>query len=403
MQEKKRKNNKFRLHEYRPGEDIKYRGPLNYQHFQMAGWFCITLLVTAAMMKIGNRVGETKGQMTNAITVVESIASMALPFLLLANFSEILNNRIGYKKLLIKNALALIGIAGLFYLMYFRYILGMLTLISDNPANVAAVTDLFLDHLVPKGYISFNIFTDLFLCVLVMFFLNAQPPRFFKGRKTLIFRALGILPIGYEVICTYLKYRSAQGAYLMPVWLFPLLPSKPPMTFVLFIVLAVYIKTRERRFCRHGRTREEYQTFLTTRRNSWNFSVFLAAAIAVVVLIDLAVFMVFTGLELDELYMANEEVFNSLDYEKFRPVMLRIGFGETIPMFFLIPLVLLFSYNREPKHPEVGAYIPLGGFVLIILVVIQSVYQLAHVITLPKVSIEGIFAVILQFIYPVSQ
>lgn len=217
MQEKKKKNRKFRLHEYRPGEDIKYRGPLNYQHFQMAGWFCITLMVTVAMMRIGNRVGETKGRMTEAIMIVESIASMALPFLLLANFAEILNNRAGYKKLLIKNGLALAGIAGIFYLFYFRYILGTLTLISDNPANVAAVTDLFLDTLVPRGYISFNIFTDLFLCVLVMFFLNARPPVFFTGRKILIFRAMGILPIVYEVICTYLKYRSAQGAYLMPV------------------------------------------------------------------------------------------------------------------------------------------------------------------------------------------
>ncbi len=400
---KEKKKRKFRLHEFRQGDDIKYRGPLNYQHFQIAGWLCIVLIVTAFMMRIGNRVGEMKGQLTEALGIVEVFSSMALPFLLLANFAEILNNRVGYKKLMIKNGLALLGIAGIFYLFYFRYILGTLTLISDNPEMTGASTDIFLDALNASGFYCFNIFMDLFLCVLVMFFLNAQPRHFFTGRKVLFFRAMAILPVAYEVFCTYLKYRSAQGAYLMPAWLFPLLPSKPPMTFVLFIALAVYMKTRERRFCRHGRTHEEYQEFLTTRRNSWNFSVFLAVAIAVVVLIDTAIYMVFTGLELSEIFLADEEAFNSIDYGSYKSVMLMIGFGGTMPLLFMIPLVLLFSYNREPKHPEYGAYIPLGGFVLILLVVIQSVYQLAHVISLPKISLENFYDLILRIIHPGSQ
>ena len=44
----------------------------------------------------------------------------------------------------------------------------------------------------------------------------------------------------------------------------------------MFLILALHIKTRERRFCRHGRTHEEYLQFLKTNRNSLHFSIFLA-------------------------------------------------------------------------------------------------------------------------------
>ncbi len=400
MEKENGKRKKFLLHEFRKGDDIKYRGPLNYQHFQMAGWICIVMIITAMLMRVGNRVGTTKGQLSDALYIVETIASMALPFLLLANFAEILNNRIGYKKLLIKNGLAMLGIAGVFWFFYFRYVLGTLTMISNDPESVGRVTDVFLDNLNPAGFFSFNIFTDMFLCVLVMFFLNAQPSPFFTGWKKLVFRGLGILPLIYEVVCTWLKYRSVLGEYLMPVWLYPLLPSKPPMTFVLFILLAIYIKTRERRFCRHGRTHEEYQAFLTTNRNSLSFSVFLMAAVAVVCVIDQVVDTVSASNEIDLFLEANPDAVQSIDFENYSSVMRQIGFGEAIPMFFMIPLIPLFSYNREPKHPEIGAYIPMGGFVLIALVVVQSIYQLAHVISLPKISLEEVYGVILMFMHP---
>ena len=42
----------------------------------------------------------------------------------------------------------------------------------------------------------------------------------------------------------------------------------------LFVVLAVFIKTRELRFRRRGGTHEEYQQFLLTNRNSLHFSAF---------------------------------------------------------------------------------------------------------------------------------
>ena len=40
------------------------------------------------------------------------------------------------------------------------------------------------------------------------------------------------------------------------------------MTFMVFIFLAIHIKTRELRYCRHGKTHEEYQAFLKEQQES---------------------------------------------------------------------------------------------------------------------------------------
>ena len=69
------------------------------------------------------------------------------------------------------------------------------------------------------------------------------------------------------------------------------------MTFVLFVALSLFVKTREMRFRRHGKTHEEYQAFLKTRRNSWNFAVFLAIMLVIVSVVD---FTVVVGFALDE-------------------------------------------------------------------------------------------------------
>ena len=63
-----------------------------------------------------------------------------------------------------------------------------------------------------------------------------------------------------------LKAKPIRGEHAIPVIFFPLLTVKPPMTFVEFMVMAIFIKTREYRFCRHGKTRADYRESLKTNR-----------------------------------------------------------------------------------------------------------------------------------------
>ncbi len=392
---KRKKRRRYRLHEFRPDYDIKYLGPLNYQHFQIIGWLCIAANAVLILSKIGNRIGATKGTLETWIEISEDMASMALPFLLLANFAQILSNKVGYKRLLIKNGAATLGIAGVFYFLYFRYFLGAMSLISKDPSQVEEAMDKLISFSSMAGFFVFNIFLDLFLCVLVMFFLDYRPAKIFTGRRLLVFRSFALLPILYEVGCTVLKFNAARNSDLMPVWTYPLLPAKPPMTFVLFLALVIYIKTRELRFCRHGRTREEYQQFLNTRKNSWNVSVFMAVAIVLVSLADLVIFgfyyaedyigiyerMVAGGMDPDlaEAFLVSQENISTI---------IDVGFGKTTPLIVVAPLVLLYSYNRQPKYPELSALIPFAGIILILLLVLQGSYQILKSLNLPKVDLK---------------
>ena len=38
-----KKKRRLRIHEVTHENDIRYRGPLSYQHFQILGWLCIVL------------------------------------------------------------------------------------------------------------------------------------------------------------------------------------------------------------------------------------------------------------------------------------------------------------------------------------------------------------------------
>ena len=284
---------RLKIHEVTAENDIRYLGPLNYQHFQILGWLCIVMTQAMLLISLGGKIDSSiQKRFEGAIPVLQWISSMSLPFLLIANFARIVNNVEGYRKQLIKNGAAMAGISLAAILVLERYAVGSLAILEGEGGQAEAVllAVLKMTRAGRYGFVSFNIFVDLFLCTLVMFFLNYEPKHIFKGQKIRIFfRLFTVFPIAYEVVSIILKIRCANGQITLPVWVFPLLTVKPPMTFVLFIALAVYVKTRERRFRRHGKTHEEYQAFLKTRRNSRNFSVFLAVMLVVISIVDFVI------------------------------------------------------------------------------------------------------------------
>ena len=273
---------------------------------------------------------------------------------------------------------------------------------------------------------------------------------------------------------------SANRQIHLPLWIFPFLTVKPPMTFVLFIILAVYVKARELRFRRHGKTHADYQEFLKTRKNSWNFSVFLAIMMVAVSVLD---FVVMTGYsivgavrnvteseisayeetalapdsaemaealpseteqtpeeaaaisELNALYeQLTEEERKELEAflavlgdsagtkaaedsteteplteeEKeqrerdrieaaFESALVRelsaaeaLGFGGSISMLMLAPLMLLFSYTKTPRSQKVGLAIPLAGIVLIVLLYLEGIRLALWNLPVPKMDMTQI-------------
>jgi len=376
---------RVKFHERGVHDDIKYSGPLSFQSFQILGWSCIVITVIMTLIKIGIRVNpEDMKRLETLNDVISYLAELSLPFLLMANFARILNNTEGFKKQLIRNGGAMAAIFIVFMIFFNRYVVGTVGLLLKDPKEAYPLVMTSFYGVSPRGFFCFNIFVDLFLCTLVMLFLNARPTKIFTGKKIYIFRAFTLIPIAYEVASIILKGKAAAGSILLPSWVFPLLTVKPPMTFLVFVILAVYIKTRELRYCRHGNTHEDYQAFLKTNRNAWNFSVFAAIVLFIAGVIDLILgILLMAGqagsAEALDAMMASEKALKN-------SIAMSIGFGKAVCLIIFAPIMLLFNYTKIPKNKTVGMLIPVAGIVLIALLGVQGIYQLVAIAPIPKMD-----------------
>ena len=384
--EKNEKRKRIRLHEATAENDIKYRGPLSYQHFQIFGWLCIVLSVVLMLLKLAAKADEGLAKDTaTLVTVLEYITSLSLPFLLIANFSKILNNSEGYKKQLIRNGAAAVGLGLAVYIFFSRYVVSAAGKLVEDPENVLPVMTALFRGFSGSGFMAVNLFVDLFLCTLFMFFLNARPKRVFTGKKVLLFRFFALLPIAYEIVSIVIKFKAAMGEIMLPIWSFSMLTVKPPMTFVVFVLLATHMKTRELRFCRHGRTHEEYQAFLQTNRNSKQFSVYLAVVLAIAAVLDfiMMIIMIFLAApNADALASAETE-----EVMRLAQVALDVGFGGSIMLIVVAPIMLLYSYSRIPKNKKISTLIPVAGIALIILIIIEGIYQMLGYLPIQKINL----------------
>lgn len=373
-----------RLHERGLHDDIRYRGPLSYQGFMALGWLCIVMSAVVIMMKLGVRANPEKMSYLNQLgDALGYLPALSVPFMLIANFSRLLNNEEGYKAQIMRNGLATAGIFVGFNAFFYHYIVGVLTKISVEPNQVMPMVMDLVTMFTHYGFLCFNIFIDLFLCTLFMFFLNYRPRRVFRGKWIILFRLFAILPVAYEVGSILIKAACADGRVTLPVWSFPLLTVKPPVTFFVFVLMVLFLKFRELRYCRHGNTHEDYEAFLKTNRNSLHFSIYLTVMLIIAGIVD-AVILIYMMIKQAGSVEALEKLMEAAD--DYYPIAVAVGFGKSIPLMFIAPLMLLYSYTRKPKLEKVSTLIPVAGIALIAIVVIQGGYQVLSVANLPRIN-----------------
>ena len=369
----KKKRTKF--HEFTAENDIKYKAPLNYQHFQILGWACIVAAVAAGIITLGGKVaGEGVIKQYGTLgNVLSFISQFALPLLLMASFARILNNTDNCRKLLMINGGAALGIFVVTTFIGSRYFIGIMEKILTPPERVVPIVSDIISVFVPGGFLAFNMFVDLFLCTLMMFLLNVQPKRWFTGKKVLILRFAVIIPIAYEGFCFWLKIQAMRGKVMLPMWSYPLLTMKPPVMILLFIVMAFVVKIREYRYCKHGNTHEDYQAFMQTNRNSFHLSVRLAILMVIFAVLDLVLLVLLTYLNADSagaVNAAGEMAEEASD--TFVSLSLAVGIGKSWPIGLLAPFMLLFSYNKEPKNKMISMVLPAVAIVLCIFIVLEA-------------------------------
>jgi hypothetical protein len=384
------KRRRVRLYERGTHDDIKYRGPLSYRAFQIIGWICLVITQAVVLITVASKANpNTANHYATMAEGLSYIAAMSLPFLLLASFATMLNHNTSYLMQLLKNVGLMLALAAAFYVGIYHFVLGSLTALDPDPARA----ERFLENMVHSsgtGFIAFNVFVDLFLCTLFLFFLCYRPKKLFQGKSVIVLRLCAALPVAYELACIGWKWYSAKGIAHIPVYFFPFLTVKPPMTFLVFIVLAIYIKLRERHFLKHGRTYEEYQAFLGTNRNSLHFSVFAAVLLLVAGLLDLLFFLDIASYEiLETLKLDNLSNVNLLDPNLMLGAT-AMGFGNAVQLLLMPPFVLLFSYTRTHKNKMIDIFIPIVGIVCILFIYLQGSYQIIRILPLPKINLDEI-------------
>ena len=363
--EKKRRFRRKKLSEVSLEHDIRYRGPLSYRHLRMFGWLCIVIAQVSLLLTLGGNISDQLQEQTMTLqTVLSVVASMSVPFLLLANYALILDTSDGYKRQFTIHiaATALIVVLSLFILN--RYAVGTVAVLTGSRQTAIEQINLAV-HSTKSGSVSFNLFIDLLLCTLFMYCLNARPKRFFQGKKIRILRAMAVLPVLYEAASIALRILAAQDKIVLDYNIFPFLTTKPPMMFLVFLVLAFFIKYRERLFCKNGRTHAEYDLFLKTRRNSLQFSVFTAIVFAVAGVLDSMILGFLANALLAHQSANGDLIFKMLD----------LGIGGAGILLPMAPVVLLFSYTRTHKNQLMDYLIPVMGVLLSIFVYLEGAYQ----------------------------
>ena len=377
------RKNKISIYDRNASNDIRYRGPLSYRHLQIMGWFGISFLVLHTLIELGIMIDPNQPKWVLSLNSVASVVSeFALPLFLFANFAILLDRKKTFKAQLLKFGGLSLLVVILFLLVTEHYILEVGTAIAGDKAGVQAQIDGYFLSRIRTGSLSFNFFVDMFLCTLLLFFLEYTPRKVFTGKKRYLFRMFALIPVVYEAGSLVIRILAYYGMISPPLIVYPLLTTKPPMSFVLFVILVLFIKIREFRFRKRGKTKQEYMEFTKTRLNSLQFSVFSSIMILVTGVIDLILLIGFSAFDIvvknmdhpEQVKNASEQALEEMSMVSARGVT-GWGIGLHSTMIFIIPIILLFSYTRNHKNPKADLAIPIGGILLAVFVGIEGLHQ----------------------------
>ena len=375
---RKKQRKKRNIYDVTRENDIKYRGPLSYRSLKVIGWLSIIFTQYVMLMELKEKLVPTDGTVVFGSLINSLITSLALPTLLISGFALLLNGHGKYKRLLMINGGAAAGFIIIYLIIYQRYLLGFMSIFLGGKAAAAVQADELLRELPDyNGFVAFNIFLDLFLCTILLYFVNYQPKKYFTGKKIYIFRSFAVLPVLYEIASITVKILCTNNVIFIPAAAYPLLTTKPPMCFVMFFLMVMFIKHRERNFIKHGKTHEEYREFLRTNTNSLQFSAFMAGIVLICSVTDILIYIILIAVHL---YNSGAAL-NTIEpgqLDAASRVVASWGIGGGADMIFLVPIMLLFSYTRTHKNPLIDTAIPAVSIIGIVFVYIESALDIAR-------------------------
>lgn len=326
--------------------DIKYRGILSYRYLRIMAWIFLALGQYCVVLNLGlSAFGEDMIYPTWWFNALQTIGFLSVPFFLLASFSLILSRSRSYKSMVMFYGIAYICVAIALIFVYDRYI-GRVIYAFSNSQEAAknVVLSLF------NKKTDFNVFGDLFILSLFNFFLNYELKPGTSKKKVIGFRLLAILPLNLALASYIVTVLARFDLINVPFEVYPFLTTKSPLIYLVFICMSLWIKNRERIFVSFGATKQEYNKFLKTNKNSLSFSIHVCTLFLLVSFLD--VILLFTV-----------------------PVGMLYDFGQAAGLFLAIPFILLFSYNRTHKEKSIDSILPFIGMGLIMFAYAEAIYH----------------------------
>ena len=375
--DKKKKKKRLRL-KYRTKEnDIHFLGPLSYRYIRLIAWFFMAFAQVGLVLNLAKTINPavSEGSFSMLSTILSYVATMPLALFLLANFGVILRNRRNFKYLFVFYGGIMVAMYLLGNFVVLHYVYGLLHTLDPTTTfqDVAMLSGTFLSLMGPGGYV-FNIFVDLFLCVLTVFFYFYKPKKYFQGKKIIIFRLLVLIPLLYELGSLVLKHAAMWGNIFIPSYFFFLLTSKPPLTFAAFFLITLIMKIREVRFLKkHDNNIDLLNEHYSTNAHSLHTSITIAVVFGVMATIDILVFFGYATIQTAKIV---SEFGEEIDVALFGAMQMaqNIGLGGSTPLFLVIPFVLLYSYTRTHKNKKFDSFVPFIGIGLVLLTVLEGSY-----------------------------
>ena len=100
---------------------------------------------------------------------------------------------------------------------------------------------------------------------------------------------------------------------------------------------------------------------------------FLAVILLLAALADFIILLVLMGYQAGSLEtLANE---GKERFGEFSRAAVAVGIGEAVSLVYVAPLVLLYSYTKEPGNKKISMLIPAVAIVLILIVILEGIYQ----------------------------
>lgn len=362
--------------------DIKYRGPLSYRGLRIIGWIGMAIMFISMILTMIVSIKAVLGivdenqimALSNTINVLSFFSSLPLPLFLIANFAIIIQSRDNYKKLIISYLRILLLIYIGFIIVYYHYV--VVFIMRTQGCSFWQARELSIEIFTDLGKQSglvVNVFVDLFCCVLIMFFIDYKPKKYFQGKKIIIFRLLFLLPLLYEIGSAVLMGLLGMNAifkdfkFSLPPEILPLIGKKPIGMILGFVLICLFIKVREKLYIKKGGTKEGYLLYSQTNRDSFRLSLFMAISFLIIAILDFAI--VFISLVMA---MANGLVTDN--FVDFLGVLEGFTIGKSICLVLVIPFIMLFSYSRRTKNNNIDRLLPFIGVALVVFSIIETLF-----------------------------